>query len=141
VPGDELRTAMKREMTICSYESPNCLGAIACKTAYNGGEEWLEACKAYMRGNLEFVRSFVAERLPEIRLVEPEGTYFAWLDCSGLGMTKEQLDDMIIHKAKLWLDSGAIFGQCAAQFQRVVLACPRATVEKAMAQLEQAIRG
>ena len=83
----------------------------------------------------------MAQNLPQVKLVEPEGTYFAWLDCTGLGMTKEELDDVIIHKAKLWLDSGAIFGEVAALFQRVVLACPRATLEEAMRRLEKAING
>ena len=94
-----------------------------------------------MRENLNYVRSFLAEHLPKIKLVEPEGTYFAWLDCTDLGMTKEELDDVIIHKAKLWLDSGAIFGEGAALFQRVVLACPRATLQEAMHRLERAING
>ena len=93
-----------------------------------------------MRENLAYVRGFLAENLPKIRLVEPEGTYFAWLDCTGLGYTKQELDDIIIHKAKLWLDSGSIFGDCAAQFQRVVLACPRATLERALEQLKTALQ-
>lgn len=141
IPGRELYEKVKTEMGIISYDSPNNLGCIACQAAYEGGEAWLDACKAYMRENLEFVRTFLAERLPAIKLVEPEGTYFAWLDCTGLGMTKEELDDVIIHKAKLWLDSGAIFGEVAALFQRVVLACPRATLEEAMRRLEKAING
>ena len=128
-------------MDIVSYHGVNCLGAVACQAAYEDGGEWLDACKAYMRGNLDYVRSFLAENLPRIKLVEPEGTYFAWLDCSGLGLTKEALDDLVIHKANLWLDTGAIFGECAAQFQRVVLACPRATVEQAMENLKKAICG
>ena len=141
VPGRELYAKVKGDMEVISYDSPNMLGAIACQAAYEGGEAWLDACKAYMRENLEFVRTFLAEHLPAIKLVEPDGTYFAWLDCSGLGMTKEELDDVIINKAKLWLDSGAIFGEVAAQFQRVVLACPRATLEEAMHRLEKAING
>lgn len=141
IPGRELYEKVKTEMGIISYDSPNNLGCIACQAAYEGGEAWLDACKAYMRENLEFVRTFLAEHLPAIKLVEPEGTYFAWLDCTGLGMTKEELDDVIIHKAKLWLDSGAIFGEVAALFQRIVLACPRATLEEAMHRLEKAING
>ena len=70
------------------------LGFVACKAAYNGGEQWLEECKAYMRENLAYVRTFLQEKLPAIHLVEPEGTYFAWLDCSGLGLSKEALDYM-----------------------------------------------
>lgn len=141
VPGKELHDKLKAEMAVLNYDSPNMLGAIACQAAYEAGEQWLDDCKAYMRGNLDYVRSFLAEHLPKIRLVEPEGTYFAWLDCTGLGLTKEELDDVIIHKAKLWLDSGAIFGKEAEQFQRVVLACPRATLEEAMHRLQKAING
>lgn len=140
VPGARLREAFRKEMDIVSYHSVNCLGAVACRAAYEGGEEWLEECKAYMRGNLDYIRSFLAERLPAIKLVEPEGTYFAWLDCSGLGLSKEALDELVIRKANLWLDTGSLFGDCAAQFQRIVLACPRSTVKTAMAQLEKAVK-
>ena len=141
IPGRELYEKVKGEMGIISYDSPNMLGCVACQAAYESGDAWLDACKAYMRENLEFVRSFLAEKLPKIKLVEPEGTYFAWLDCTELGLSKEALDDVIINKAKLWLDSGAIFGECAALFQRVVLACPRATLEEAMLRLEKALLG
>ena len=141
IPGEELRQKFQREMDIASYHSPNSLGMIACTAAYTGGAAWLDGCKAYMRENLEYVRTFLKDHLPRIKLVEPEGTYFAWLDCSGLGLSPEKLDELIIHKAKLWLDTGAIFGDQAAQFQRVVLACPKATVEQAMERLEKAING
>ncbi len=140
VPGEALREKYMKEMDICSYHGLNRLGAVACEAAYREGGQWLEACKAYMRENLAYVRTFLQENLPGIRLVEPEGTYFAWLDCSGLGLSKEELDTLIIRKAGLWLDSGAIFGECAAQFQRVVLACPRSTLEKAMENLKKAVR-
>lgn len=140
IPGEELRARFQKELDICAYHGPNYLGTIACRAAYEGGEQWLFDCKAYIRENLNYVRTFLKEKLPAIKLVEPEGTYFAWLDCSGLGMTKEALDDFMIHKAKLWLDTGSIFGQCAEQFQRVVLACPRATLEEAMRRLEAALK-
>lgn len=140
IPGQQLRSRFERELEVCSYHGINYLGAVACKAAYQGAEDWLDACLSYIRGNLEYMRSFLAERLPRIRLVEPEGTYLAWLDCSGLGLSKEALDALIVNKAKLWLDTGSIFGSCAGQFQRVVLACPRATVEKAMQQLEKALK-
>ena len=141
VPGEALRQKLAREMEVIRYRAPNMLGVIACQAAYEQGGQWLDECKAYMRENLEYVRKFLAEHLPKIKLVEPEGTYFAWLDCTDLGMTKEELDDVIIHKAKLWLDTGSIFGESAALFQRVVLACPRATVEEAMHRLAKAING
>lgn len=140
IPGERLRASYQQELERISYHSLNCMGSVACQAAYEGGGEWLTACKAYMLENLNYLRAFLAEHIPGIRLVEPEGTYFAWLDCSGLGLTKEQLDELMVKKAGLWLDSGAIFGACAQQFQRVVLACPRATLEKALNQLKNALQ-
>lgn len=132
IPGESLRNAFRQELQRVGYDCPNCMGMVACQAAYEAGEPWLEECKAYMRENLRWLREFLAEHLPQVRLVEPEGTYFAWLDCSGLGLTPRQLDAWIAERANVWLDSGRIFGDCAAQFQRVVLACPRQTLENAM---------
>lgn len=134
VPGKALREKLKAELERIGYSQLNCLGTVACQAAYEGGEAWLDACKAYMRENLNFVRQYLAENLPQVKLVEPEGTYFAWLDCTGLGLTEEQLNRAIVQRGKLWLDAGGIFGQEAALLQRVVLACPRSTLERAMAQ-------
>ena len=139
IPGEDMRNAYLAELDRISYHSLNCMGTLACKAAYREGGEWLDACKAYILENLNYVRAFLAEHLPKVRLVEPEGTYFAWLDCTDLGLTKEELDDRIINKAGVWLDSGAIFGACAAQFQRVVLACPLATLQKALERLRNAL--
>lgn len=140
IQGEELREKYKKAIDASGYTCPNNLGVVACKAAYKDGEEWAKECKAYIKGNLDYVRTFLKENIPEIKLVEPEGTYFAWLDCSGLGLSGEEIDALIINKAKLWLDSGSIFGEVANKFQRVVLACPREIVVKAMNQLESAVK-
>lgn len=141
IPSRKLRGLVEKEIDRTGYSQLNALGLTACKAAYSGGEAWLEACRAYLRENLAFLRDYLLENLPQIQLVEPEGTYFAWLDCSGLGLTQRALNDLIVNKAKLWLDAGHIFGQNAGQFQRVVLACPRATLEQALEQLRAAVAG
>ena len=140
IPGKKLREDYQAELERISSHGPNCMAVVACKAAYNEGDEWLDACKAYMLENLNCVRAFLEAHLPQIKLVEPQGTYFAWLDCTGLGLKPEELEDLIVHKAGLWLDSGAIFGEAAAQFQRVVLACPRATLLRALENLKAAVQ-
>ena len=119
----------------------NALGLIACQAAYENGGEWLEQCRAYLRENLKVLRSFLKERLPKIRLIEPEGTYFVWLDCSGLGLSDTALENLIAHQAKLWLDGGSVFGKKSGQFERIVLACTKKTLLQALTQLEAACRG
>lgn len=135
-----IRRWFVREIDKCGYSQLNQLGLVATQAAYAGGSEWLEQCKSYLRSNLDFLRAFLTERIPQIRLVEPEGTYFAWLDCSGLKLSGWELDDLFLRRAKLWLDTGAMFGGGAEQFQRIVLACPRKTLETALERLATAVQ-
>ena len=139
IPNAEIRERFRAAMNRTGYSQLNTFGLAACRAAYAEGEEWFEQCFAYMRANLDYVRDYLAEHLPQLKLVEPEGTYFAWIDCSALGLTPAALEDLVLNRAKLWLDSGAIFGESGAQFQRVVLACPRATLTQALERLRKAI--
>lgn len=139
IPSEEIRAAFRKEIDRSGYSQLNTLGLTAAQAAYVSGGEWLDQCRKYLRENLDYLRSFLEKYIPQVRLVEPEGTYFAWLDCSGLGLSQKQLDDLVVNHAKLWLDAGYIFGGNAGQFQRVVLACPRATLRQALLQLKSAI--
>lgn len=139
IPGEEIRKRFVKEIDRCGYSQLNTLGLVASKAAYEGGGEWLDQCRTYLQGNLDFLRAFLQARIPQIRLVEPEGTYFAWLDCSALNLCRRDLNDLIVRRAKLWLDAGHIFGQNSGQFQRIVLACPRTVLRQALEQLERAV--
>jgi len=140
IADSKLQRAFRQELTKSGYSQSNCMGFTACRAAYARGDKWLGSLKEYLAGNLEFIRNFLHERLPEIRLVEPEGTYLAWLDCSGLGLDDKQLDDLIVHKAGLWLDAGPMFGAGGAGFQRVNFACPQAVLAGALERLERAVK-
>ena len=139
IPGEDLRRRFKTELDACGMHELNNLGLTACQAAYDHGAPWLDALKEVLRDNVACMRDFLRENLPQLRLIEPEGTYLAWVDFSALGLTPDALHDLIARKARLWLDDGHIFGAQAAQFQRFVLACPRSTVEEAMQRLKQAI--
>ena len=141
IPGADIRQAVTAEINACGLSSLNCVGLAACKAAYRTGEAWLDALLTYLKGNVDFLRDYLRDNLPMLRLIEPEGTYLAWIDFSALGLSPEELDDLVINRAKLWLDAGRIFGECGAQFQRVVLACPRATLKEALDRLKGAIKG
>lgn len=140
IPNEEYRQRFLQELDRSGGSLLNTLGLTAAQAAYENGDEWLSQCKDYLRGNLNYLRDFLRDRLPEIHLVEPEGTYFAWLDCSELGLEHEELKEFIVNKAGLWLDDGYIFGENSTRFQRVVLACPRKTLYQALEKLEAAVR-
>lgn len=139
IPNETLREAFQKEIDKTGYDEPNALGAVACEAAYRGGQEWLDQLRAYLLENLNFLRAYLQEKIPQIHLVEPEGTYLVWLDCSELGISGKKLDQFIVEKAGLWLDGGAMFGPSGADFQRVNIACPRTTLELALDKLKAAV--
>lgn len=139
ISNKELRRAFRKEVYRTGCMELNTLGLVACQAAYEKGLPWLSELRSYLKGNLEFVRTFLKQELPQITLVEPEGTYLIWLDFRALGMTDEELDRFILHEAKLWLDQGSMFGPEGEGFQRINIACPRATLEKAFTQLKHAV--
>ena len=139
IPNETLREAFQKEIDKTGYDEPNALGAVACEAAYRGGQEWLDQLRAYLLENLNFLRAYLQEKIPQIHLVEPEGTYLVWMDCSELGISGKELDQFIVEKAGLWLDGGAMFGPSGADFQRVNIACPRATLELALNKLKAAV--
>lgn len=139
VANADVRRCLRKAINRVGYSQPNVMGLIACRAAYAQGAEWLDALKTYLSGNLAFVRHFLAEHLPQIHLVEPEGTYLIWLDCSALELTDQALDDLMAHKAGLWLDGGTMFGAGGESFQRINIACRRETLQDAMQRLKKAV--
>lgn len=141
IPGEELRDKYRKEIGKVGYNNCNYMGLIACTAAYEEGESWLEDCKAYIWDNVQYIRNFVKEKLPRIHIVEPQGTYLLWLDCSGLGLTPDGLEDLLLNRAHVWPDMGTQFGEKTGQFIRLALACPRSVVVEVMNRLDRAING
>lgn len=139
IPNRQLRHVYKKELSACGCGGTNCMGMAACQAAYEAGADWLEQLKQYLAGNLAYIRQFLREKLPDIALIEPDGTYLVWLDLRKLGLTEQQQRQLIVQDAKLWLDTGTLFGQGGEGFERINIACPRTTIEQAMQRLEHAV--
>lgn len=136
-----LRNQFIAELDRSGYSQLNTLGLIACKAAYQYGEPWLEELRAYLYENLNFIREYLTKNLPMVKLVEPEGTYLVWLDFSALQLSHKEMKELIVNKAKLWLDAGQMFGKSGYGFERINIACPRDILKQALDQLAQAING
>ena len=139
IQNSRLRSKFLHEVVDCGYTEFSIMGINATKAAYSDGGDWHENNWKYIQENFAYLREFLKTRLPYIHLIEPEGTFFAWLDFSELGLDKKSLNDLIINKAGLWLDSGHVFGAASAQYQRIVMAAPRKVIIQALEQLEYAI--
>lgn len=139
IKNPEVRKAIRKEIDGIGYSQVTIPGLVAAQAAYEHGEEWLEALKKYLKGNIDFVDKFVKENLPGVKLVPMEATYLAWLDFKGTGLSTTQVDDLIRNKARLWLNSGTLFGKTGECFQRVNLACPRSILEEALNRIKKAL--
>ena len=121
-----LQAKFRHAYNASGYSQLNAAGLVAAEAAYRDGETWYNSVKVYIVDNIAYMREFIAARLPQLRMIEPEGTYLVWVDFRRLGLSNKELEDLILHKANLWLDRGAIFGQVGEGFQRFNVACPRA---------------
>ena len=138
IADEKLRQKFVRAVDQAGYSQVNLMGLVGCQAAYEEGEEWLLQLKEYLYQNLSFVREYLRENLPQIKLIEPEGTYLIWLDFGELGLGRKELE-ALIDQAGLWLDAGAIFGKTGIGFERINIACPRKTLEQAFLQLKKAV--
>ena len=141
IQNPELRKKFHAERDKTGYDEPNLMGLVATQAAYEGGKEWLLALRQHLSENLDFLKKFLAEKLPKVHLIEPEGTYLVWLDFSSYGYTDFELDDIIVKKAKVWLDRGTMFGLEGENYQRLNIATPRPILQDALERLAGALNG
>ena len=140
IANPELRAKFRKQLDAAGTSQLGVMGLVACETAYNKGDEWYEAMLSYVKANAEFTRQYVEEQIPGVKMIDLEGTYLVWLDFRETGLSVDELEDLIINKAKLWLDSGKIFGDCGRGFQRINIACPRATLTEALERIRDAMK-
>ena len=140
IPDGDLRTRFRKAVEQTGLYDPNLIGLAACRAAYETGEEWLREVKEYIWENIVFTKEFIEKNIPEVTLIEPEGTYLLWLDFRGLGLSAKELNDRIINKGRVWLDAGELFGKEGEGFQRVNAACPRPYLAKALGKLAECLK-
>ena len=117
-----------REFDRIGYSQQSIMGIVGTVSAYNKGENWLNEVKSYIYNNIIYIDSYLKNNLPKIKLIKPEGTYLLWLDFRDLKLSDKKINDLIMNKSKLWLDSGLIFGQSGRGFQRINVATNRKNI-------------
>lgn len=138
IPNPAIRSRFRHAIAATGYDEPNAAGLAAAQAAYEHGDEWYTAVRTYIRGNLEFLRSYLKKRLPAADVIETEATYLAWIDLRSCGLSSKEIDERVIKNAGLWLDSGELFGRSGEGFQRINVACPRSVLAEALERLAAA---
>lgn len=140
IPNRDLKRKFRKELDAAGISQLGVMGLVACEAAYSKGEEWYQAMYSYVADNIAFTKRYVETDLPGVRMIGHEGTYLVWLDFRGTGLSTEGLEKRMVHKAKLWLDSGEIFGESGRGFQRINVACPQSVLSEALERIKKALQ-
>jgi cystathionine beta-lyase len=140
IPNPNLRVKFNNIIQGTGVKEPNCFTSAALIAAYNECADWLDELMIYVKDNLEFLKTFVKENLPKVRVTEPEGTYLVWLDFRELIPDSKELTRILFDVAKVALFEGFLFGKGGKGFERLNLACPRSILEEALRKIANAVK-
>lgn len=120
----EVRNRIDRAININEVCDVNPFGVIALQAAYSDeGYEWLTQLRAYISSNYDLLRECFARELPKCKVMRMEGTYLAWIDCSELHISSDEIEEMLMHENKVWVNAGSMYGTEGAAFIRINMAC------------------
>ena len=138
IPNSHLRRRFEnsRERLV---KKGNIFGLVALKAAYNESEKWLEKQIDYLKENKDYAVNFVEKEIPDVEVVDPEGTFLLWMDFNKLGLGSEELEKLILDEAKVALNNGAWFRGNGEGFMRLNFACPRSTLKKGLERIKRAV--
>lgn len=140
IPNEALRKPFYQWLAANELNDPNMFAPIATIAALQQGEEWRQQMLRYVEGNIDFLIDYCREHIPQIKPVRPQASYLVWLDCRDLGLNHKELNDLFVNKAHLALNDGEMFGTEGRGFMRLNVGTQRSVLERALRQLEEAVR-
>jgi cystathionine beta-lyase len=141
IPDEALRESFVQEVERNGLYGANSFGIVATEAAYNHGEAWLESVMEYVEGNYRFMVAYLAQQLPQLRVVPAEGTYLVWIDFRELGLSPGDRRELLLNQARVLLDEGELFGPEGEGFERINIACPRSILVEALERIGAAVAG
>ena len=120
----EVRNRIDRAININEVCDVNPFGVIALQAAYSDeGYEWLTQLRKYISANYDLLLERFVRELPKCKVMRMEGTYLAWIDCSELHISSDEIEEMLMHENKVWVNAGSMYGAEGAAFIRINMAC------------------
>ena len=136
---DEKREKIDAYLLKHGLKMLNTMGVDALEAAYNDGDDWLDELMQVLNDHKNYVKERFESEAKELKLIDSEGTYLLWVDCSDLGFTDDELIQFMIREAKVGLNPGSNYGSEGEQFMRINIACPRATLEEGISRIINAV--
>ena len=135
IPNPDIRERYYHWLDTNELSEPNIFAPIATIAAYRKGEPWRLQMIHYIEQNILFAEQYLAQHLPQVKVVRPEASFLVWLDCRALGLSHEALIDLFVNRARLALNDGEMFGHGGEGFMRMNVGCPRSLLQQALQQL------
>lgn len=139
IPNEEYRQQYEKHVDQYFLGKPSTFSVTAMETAYRNGGKWLDEFLIYLQKNLDYLKDYLKNQIPQVKLVEPEGSFLVWLDFTELNMDAKELENFLAFKARIALNSGYWFGRQGAGYARMTIACPQSMLKEGLSRLEQAI--
>lgn len=138
IPNDELRGRFKHGLLQAGIHNPTFFSVPALEVAYTSCDEWLTELRAYIKNNIAYAKAFIADHMPELAVIDPEGTYLLWIDCTAVSSHEKDLVEWIQEKARVSVSFGSSFGPGGEGFIRVNVATPRQILQEGLERLASA---
>ena len=136
IPNKELRDRYNGYLMKSELNHAHIFATIATAAAFSDeGAEWLGQIVDYIIANVDYMEKFIAEKMPLLSIIRPQASYLVFLDCRKLNLSKEQLVDFCVNKARIAMNEGSTFGAEGEGFLRMNVGCPLSTLKKALEQL------
>lgn len=140
-PSETLLQKVDKQINVVEICDVNPFGPVAMEAAYSeDGWEWLQELMQYIEGNYRYLKERIRTEMPMLEVTEMEGTYLAWVNCKALlhgGISdSEKLEQDIAEKTGVLFNGGLLYGESGHNYIRINMACPRATLEKALSGLK-----
>ncbi|MCF0159221.1 MAG: putative C-S lyase [Bacteroidaceae bacterium] len=136
VPDEQLRERFFGWVEANELNMSTFFADIATMAAYKKGEEWRQQMLHYVEGNIEFVEDYLKANIPQIKAIRPEASFLVWLDCRGLGLSHDELVDLLVNHAHVAFNDGAMFGQEGSGFMRMNVGAPRSVLKQALERIK-----
>lgn len=139
VKDSELRRDFFHWLEVNEFSAPMMISALGAEVAYTHGEQWLDEMVGYVEDNIDFAVNFVDRHIPGVRIIRPQASFLLWVDFRGLGLSQNELMDLLLDKAHIALNDGTMFGAQGLGFARLNVGTPRSVLATALEQIREAV--
>ena len=136
----EDRQKIDRAININEVCDVNPFGVIALQAAYNEGEDWIDQLNVYIWENYQALKIFFKDNLPQLEVINLEGTYLVWVNVRATGMTGDELTEKLLKEGKVFVNRGTMYGKTTGEdYIRINIAMPRSLMLEGLKRMKNVI--